>query len=50
VIAGWVVLTVTISMAGGFVRGHEPGEEGLRAYPLHRITAVTVISDPDTDT
>ena len=38
-----------ISMAGGFVRGHEPGESGLRSFPLHRITAVTVISEPDPD-
>ena len=38
-----------ISMAGGFVRGHTPGEAGLRAFPLHRITAVTVIADSDTD-
>ena len=38
-----------ISMAGGFVRGHEPGVDGLRAFPLHRITAVTVLSEPDAD-
>jgi hypothetical protein len=38
-----------ISMAGGFVRGHVPGEDALRSFPLHRITAVTVLADPDTD-
>ena len=36
-----------ISMAGGFVRGHEPGRDGLAAFPLHRITAATVIDDAD---
>ena len=38
-----------ISMAGGFVRGHAPGEAGLRSFPLHRITAVTVLADPEAD-
>jgi hypothetical protein len=38
-----------ISMAGGFVRGHVPGDDGLRAFPLHRITAVTVIADSDAE-
>ena len=29
-----------ISMAAGFLRGHEDGTPGLRSFPLHRITAV----------
>ena len=36
-----------ISMAGGFVRGHQPGRSGLAAFPLHRITAATMIDDAD---
>ena len=36
-----------ISMAGGFVRGQQPGREGLAAFPLHRITAATVIDDTE---
>jgi hypothetical protein len=36
-----------ISMAGGFVRGQQAGREGLAAFPLHRITAATVIDDTD---
>lgn len=37
-----------ISMAGGFVRGHEDGNERLVAFPLHRITAASVIDEePD---
>jgi hypothetical protein len=39
---------VPISMAGGFVRGHQDGRPGLVAFPLHRITAATVL-DPDDD-
>ncbi|MDQ6851422.1 MAG: helicase-associated domain-containing protein [Actinomycetota bacterium] len=34
-----------ISMAGGVVRGHEPGATGLRSFPLHRITAVSVLGE-----
>jgi hypothetical protein len=36
-----------ISMAGGYVRGQQPGREGLAAFALHRITAATVIDDSD---
>jgi hypothetical protein len=37
-----------ISMAGGFVRGQQPGREGLVSFPLHRITAATMLDDdPD---
>jgi hypothetical protein len=35
-----------ISMAGGFVRGQQDGRTGLVAFPLHRITAATLL-DPD---
>ncbi len=38
-----------ISLGGGVVRGHEPGQSGLRAFALHRITAVTVLAEPDPD-
>ncbi len=38
-----------ISMAGGFVRGHQDGREGLVAFPLHRITAATVVDRDDPD-
>jgi antitoxin (DNA-binding transcriptional repressor) of toxin-antitoxin stability system len=39
-----------ISMAGGVVRGQQPGDTGLRSFPLHRITAVSVLGDsPDDD-
>lgn len=38
---------VPISMAGGFVRGHQPGTPGLSAFPLHRITAVTAIDEAE---
>jgi antitoxin (DNA-binding transcriptional repressor) of toxin-antitoxin stability system len=38
-----------ISMAGGVVRGHEPGQAGLHSFPLHRITAVHVLGDGPTD-
>lgn len=34
-----------ISMAGGFVRGHEAETQHLATFPLHRITAVTLIED-----
>jgi hypothetical protein len=36
-----------ISMAGGFVRGQQPGRPGLASFPLHRITAATVLDDGD---
>jgi hypothetical protein len=32
-----------ISMAGGFVRGQQEGRSGLVAFPLHRITAATLL-------
>ncbi|MEO6885702.1 MAG: helicase-associated domain-containing protein [Jatrophihabitantaceae bacterium] len=39
-----------ISMAGGFVRGHEAETQRLATFPLHRITAVTLIEDdPELD-
>jgi hypothetical protein len=38
-----------ISMAGGVVRGHEPGQSGLQSYALHRLTAVTVVDDEGDD-
>jgi hypothetical protein len=34
-----------ISLAGGFVRGHEPASDRLQAYPLHRLTAVSLVAD-----
>lgn len=36
-----------ISMAGGMVRGHEPETSRLASFPLHRLTRVSVIDDPD---
>lgn len=38
-----------ISMAGGFVRGHQDGRAGLISFPLHRITAATVVERDDAD-
>jgi len=38
-----------ISLAGGFVRGHEPATQRLQSFPLHRLTSVSIIAD-DTDT
>lgn len=38
-----------ISMAGGFVRGHQNGRDGLVSFPLHRITAATVVERDDAD-
>lgn len=32
-----------ISVAGGFVRGYEAGQDGLVSFPLHRITAATLL-------
>jgi hypothetical protein len=43
-------LIVPISMGGGFVRGHEKGRPGLQSYPLHRLTAVHIVADAETDT
>jgi hypothetical protein len=42
-------LIVPISMAGGFVRGHERGRPGLQSFPLHRLTAVHVVADAESD-
>jgi hypothetical protein len=36
-----------ISMAGGFVRGHQEGRSGLASFALHRITAATVVDEGD---
>jgi hypothetical protein len=38
-----------ISLAGGFVRGHESHNQRLQSFPLHRLTAVTVVDEPDVD-
>ena len=38
-----------ISLAGGFVRGHESETQRLQSFPLHRLTAVSVVDDPDAD-
>jgi hypothetical protein len=38
---------VPISLGGGFVRGHEPATQRLQSFPLHRITAASVIGDPE---
>ncbi|PZS16158.1 MAG: DNA-binding protein [Pseudonocardiales bacterium] len=38
-----------ISLAGGFVRGHESATQRLQSFPLHRLTAVTVVDDVDFD-
>jgi hypothetical protein len=35
-----------ISMAGGFVRGHDGETQRLKSFPLHRITGVAVIDEP----
>ncbi|MDT4894137.1 MAG: hypothetical protein QOE97_3172 [Pseudonocardiales bacterium] len=34
-----------ISLAGGFVRGHEPSSQRLQSFPLHRLTAVRILDD-----
>jgi hypothetical protein len=34
---------VPISLGGGVVRGHDPGDSRLRSYPLQRITTVSVL-------
>jgi hypothetical protein len=36
-----------ISMAGGFVRGQQPGRSGLVSFPLHRITAATMLDESE---
>jgi hypothetical protein len=36
-----------ISMAGGFVRGQQRGRPGLASFPLHRITAATILDDDE---
>ncbi|MFN2518225.1 MAG: helicase-associated domain-containing protein [Jatrophihabitantaceae bacterium] len=36
-----------ISLAGGFVRGHETARQRLQSFPLHRLTAVSVVHDAD---
>ena len=36
---------VPISLAGGFLRGHESSTQRLQSYPLHRIMAVSVLTD-----
>jgi len=36
-----------ISLAAGYVRGWEEGNDKLVAFPVHRITAVRVLDDPD---
>ena len=39
-----------ISMAGGFVRGHDSDTHRLASFPLHRLTAVSVLrDDPDSE-
>jgi hypothetical protein len=39
-----------ISMAGGFVRGHDNETQSLKSFPLHRITGVALIDDEETPT
>jgi antitoxin (DNA-binding transcriptional repressor) of toxin-antitoxin stability system len=38
-----------ISLAGGFVRGHESSTQRLQSFPLHRLTGVTVVEDGEFD-
>lgn len=38
-----------ISLAGGFVRGHESSSRRLQSFPLHRLTAVRILDDDDDD-
>jgi hypothetical protein len=38
-----------ISLAGGFVRGHEATSQRLQAFPLHRLTAVSIVADDEPD-
>jgi hypothetical protein len=34
-----------ISLAGGFVRGHESATQRLQSFALHRLTAISVVDD-----
>jgi hypothetical protein len=34
-----------ISLGGGVIRGHDPGDSRLRSYPLQRITTVSLLDD-----
>ncbi len=36
-----------ISLAAGYVRGHERGRPGLVSIPVHRITAVRIVADEE---
>ena len=38
-----------ISLAGGFVRGHDATSERLQSFPLHRLTAVSIVADEDVE-
>lgn len=39
-----------ISLAGGFVRGHDSDSHRLLSFPLHRVTAVSLLADdPELD-
>jgi hypothetical protein len=34
-----------ISLGGGMIRGHDPGDSRLRSYPLQRITTVSLLEE-----
>lgn len=38
-----------ISLAAGTLRGYERGRSGLAAYPVHRITAIRVLSEDEAE-
>jgi predicted DNA-binding transcriptional regulator YafY len=38
-----------ISLAAGFVRGHDRDSHSLRSFPLHRLTAVSILADDPDD-
>jgi hypothetical protein len=38
-----------ISLAGGFVRGHESATKRLQSFALHRLTAVSIVADDPDD-
>ncbi|HJQ41862.1 MAG TPA: helicase-associated domain-containing protein, partial [Jatrophihabitantaceae bacterium] len=38
-----------ISLAGGFVRGHEDASQRLQSFPLHRLTAVRILGEDGDD-
>ncbi len=38
-----------ISLAGGFVRGHETATQRLQSFALHRLTAVSIVADDAED-